>query len=61
MSSVDCGSTARQQGRESQAVQQPWEFYNLTVSDLAIVALMIVVFIAALVLPYPDRGKRGKP
>lgn len=61
MSSVDCGTAARQQGRESQAVHQPWEFYNLTVSDLAIVALMIVVFALALLLPYPDRGRRGKP
>lgn len=42
-------------------MQQPFEFYNLTVSDLAIVALMIVVFAAALLLPYPDSDRRRKP
>lgn len=35
--------------------RHPLEIFQLTVSDLVIVALMIVVFILALVLPYPDR------
>jgi hypothetical protein len=32
-----------------------WEILNLTASDLAVVALMIVVFALALILPYPRR------
>jgi hypothetical protein len=37
----------------------PVEIAHLTVSDLAIVALMVVVFVLALLLPYP-RAKDGR-
>lgn len=40
----------------------PYELFNLTVSDLVIIALMIVVFVLAIVLPYPgSRGEERKP
>lgn len=32
---------------------------NLTISDIGIIALMIVVFVLAVVLPYPG-AKRGE-
>lgn len=35
-----------------------WELFNLTVSDLAIVALMIVVFVLAVWIPYPEGKER---
>jgi len=37
-----------------------WEVGNLTVSDLVVVALMIVVFVLAVTLPYPKRTGRGR-
>lgn len=42
------------------ATRPPWELFNLTVSDIFIVILMIVVFILAIALPYPEKSKRGK-
>lgn len=39
---------------------QPWTVLNLTVSDLGVIALMVVVFILALLLPYPKAGGEGK-
>lgn len=39
---------------------QPFELFNLTISDIFIVILMIIVFLLAIFLPYPDKAKRGK-
>ena len=33
-----------------------WEIAGLTASDLLVIALMVVVFVLAVVLPYP-RGR----
>jgi hypothetical protein len=38
-------------------VEPGWEIAGLTTSDLAVVALMIVVFVLAVALPYPRRHK----
>ena len=37
----------------------PYELFNLTVSDLVIIALMVLVFVLAIWLPYP--GSKGEP
>ena len=39
-----------------------WHFITLSVSNLIVIALMLVVFVAAIALPFPgsrsDRGSR---
>ena len=36
-----------------------WWFIQISVPNLIVIALMLVVFILALILPYPHPGKRG--
>jgi hypothetical protein len=36
-----------------------WWFIQISVPNLIVIALMIVVFILALTLPYPHRRSRG--
>jgi hypothetical protein len=35
-----------------------WEIANLTASDLAVIALMVLAFVLAVVLPYPGGRAR---
>ena len=38
----------------------PFDIFDLTGSDLAIVLLMVIVFVLALVLPHPGHGHIGR-
>ena len=33
-----------------------WEFFKMSVANVAVILLMIAVFIAAIRLPFPTRG-----
>jgi len=33
-----------------------WHFFQMSVANLLVIVLMIVVFIAAILLPFPKRG-----
>ena len=37
-----------------------WGFIQISVANLVVIALMIVVFILAIVLPFPRHGRRGR-
>lgn len=36
-----------------------WHFISISVGNLVVVALMVLTFVAALVLPFPGRRHRG--
>ncbi|HTT28849.1 MAG TPA: hypothetical protein VMG37_10605 [Solirubrobacteraceae bacterium] len=36
-----------------------WHFFQLSVSNLVVIVLMIVVFIAAILIPFPSRRATG--
>mgnify|MGYP000923234890 CR=1 FL=1 len=38
-----------------------WGFLHLSVSNLAIIATMVVLFVLALVLPFPHAPERARP
>jgi hypothetical protein len=35
-----------------------WHFFHMSVANIVVIVLMIVVFIAAIVLPFPSRGRQ---
>jgi hypothetical protein len=37
-----------------------WGFIQISVANLVVILLMIVVFILAILLPFPRHGRRGK-
>ncbi|MGD0219776.1 MAG: hypothetical protein ABSC73_04855 [Acidimicrobiales bacterium] len=37
-----------------------WGFIQISVANLVVVALMIVVFVAAIFLPFPEHGRRDR-
>jgi hypothetical protein len=37
-----------------------WGFIQISVANLVVIALMIVVFILAILLPFPRHGRRGR-
>jgi hypothetical protein len=36
-----------------------WHFFQLSVSNLVVILLMIVVFVAAILVPFPSRRPTG--
>ena len=36
-----------------------WHFINVSYSNIVVIVLMVVAFVAALVAPFPGRGRRG--
>lgn len=36
-----------------------WHFISISVGNLVVMALMVLTFVAALVLPFPGRRHRG--
>jgi hypothetical protein len=36
-----------------------WHFIQLSVSNLLVIAVMLVVFAAAILVPFPGHAKRG--
>jgi hypothetical protein len=36
-----------------------WHFFQMSVSNLVVLLLMIAVFVLAIVLPFPGRGERS--
>ena len=36
-----------------------WHFFQMSVANVVVIALMIVVFVLALVVPFPSRGRRS--
>ncbi len=36
-----------------------WHFFDMSVSNLVVIGLMIVVFAAAIALPFPGSHRRG--
>ena len=36
-----------------------WHFFQMSVANVAVILLMIAVFIAAVLLPFPGRGQDG--
>jgi hypothetical protein len=34
-----------------------WHFFQMSVANLVVILLMIAVFVAAIVLPFPTRGR----
>jgi hypothetical protein len=37
-----------------------WGFIQISVANLVVIVLMIVVFILAILLPFPRHGRRGR-
>ena len=35
-----------------------WHFFHMSVANIVVIVLMIVVFIAAITLPFPSRGRQ---
>jgi hypothetical protein len=35
-----------------------WHFFHMSVANIVVILLMIVVFVAALALPFPSRGRQ---
>ena len=35
-----------------------WHFFHMSVANIVVILLMIVVFIAAIALPFPSRGRQ---
>jgi hypothetical protein len=35
-----------------------WHFFQMSVANIVVILLMIAVFIAALLLPFPTRGRQ---
>jgi hypothetical protein len=35
-----------------------WHFFQMSVANVVVIALMIVVFVAAILLPFPSRGRQ---
>jgi hypothetical protein len=35
-----------------------WHFFQMSVGNIIVLVLMIVVFVAAILLPFPTRGRR---
>jgi len=36
-----------------------WHFFQMSVANILVIALMILVFIAAILLPFPGRGRES--
>ena len=36
-----------------------WQFIQLSVSNLIVIVLMVIVFVAAILLPFPKHGMGG--
>jgi membrane protein YqaA with SNARE-associated domain len=36
-----------------------WHFFEMSVSNLVVIALMVVVFVAAILLPFPTHRATG--
>jgi hypothetical protein len=36
-----------------------WEFIHLSVANVVVIGLMLIVFVLALVLPFPGAGRRA--
>ena len=36
-----------------------WHFFQMSVANIAVIVLMIAVFVAAIALPFPHRGRRA--
>ncbi len=37
-----------------------WHFFQMSVSNIVVVVLMLVVFVAAILLPFPSRRATGR-
>jgi hypothetical protein len=35
-----------------------WHFFHMSVANIVVILLMIVVFVAAIALPFPSRGRQ---
>jgi hypothetical protein len=35
-----------------------WHFFQMSVANVVVIALMILVFVAAILLPFPGRGRQ---
>jgi hypothetical protein len=35
-----------------------WHFFQMSVANVVVILLMIVVFVAAILLPFPHRGRQ---
>jgi hypothetical protein len=35
-----------------------WHFFQMSVANIAVIVLMIVVFVTAILVPFPNRGRR---
>lgn len=36
-----------------------WHFFQMSVTNVVVIVLMIAVFVAAILLPFPRRGSEG--
>jgi hypothetical protein len=36
-----------------------WHFFQMSVANVVVIVLMIVVFVAAILIPFPGRGRRA--
>jgi hypothetical protein len=36
-----------------------WHFFQMSVANVVVIVLMIVVFVAAILLPFPTRGRES--
>jgi hypothetical protein len=34
-----------------------WQFFQMSVANIVVIVLMVVVFVAALLAPFPGRGR----
>ncbi|MDQ6730885.1 MAG: hypothetical protein M3022_11445 [Actinomycetota bacterium] len=37
-----------------------WHFFTMSVSNVVVIVLMLVVFMLAILLPFPGTGRRGR-
>lgn len=35
-----------------------WHFFQMSVANITVIVLMIIVFVAAILLPFPNRGRQ---
>jgi hypothetical protein len=35
-----------------------WHFFQMSVANIVVIVLMILVFVAAILLPFPGRGRQ---
>jgi hypothetical protein len=35
-----------------------WHFFQMSVANVVVIVLMIVVFVAAILIPFPSRGRQ---